>query len=195
MLQSSLGARRPINAGFSLIPLMVQRSALPMALICAVGLSGCSMQRTILSMSDKQDRMSKYQPKVAQVRVWFVREHNGTLNLTPVVRTVATKTMVDDALRELLNGPTDEEIANGLSSEIPRGTVLINVDDQGENIEVNLSKRFSNGGGSSLETRLEQLRRTMVDSVTNRKVYLDVEGKRLTEASGEGLEVKQPINM
>jgi spore germination protein GerM len=194
-LHSFVGDVRPIKNGFSLIPRMVRAGALPTALLCAIALSGCTMQRSILTMGGKNDRLTKYQPKFAQVRVWFVRERNGTLNLTPVVRTVATKSMVHDAINELLIGPTDEESADGLSSEIPRGTVLIGVDDSGENIELNLSQRFSNGAGTSLETRLEQLRRTIVDSVTNRKVYLDVEGKRLTEASGEGLEVKQPINM
>ena len=184
----------PINSLTRLVPQVVLAGIVLSMIGSAVILSGCS-DRTILSMETKEEHMRKIAPKFAQVRVWFVRDHNGTMNLIPVVRTVATRTMVHDAIQQLLQGPTDEEIATGLSSEIPKGTVLINVDEGGENVELNLSQRFSNGAGESLETRMEQLRRTITDSVNNRKVFLDVEGKRLTEASGEGLEVKQPINM
>ena len=100
-----------------------------------------------------------------------------------------------ECISELLYGPTQQEAQAGLGSEIPRGTVLIGVTKDDGRIELNLSRRFATGGEDSIATRLEQLRRTVAGAAGNRKVFLDVEGKRLTEAGGEGLEVKQPINM
>jgi len=49
-----------------------------------------------------------------------------------------------------------------------------------DDFEIDLSKRFASGGGeASMETRLEQLKRTVISVVGNRKVFLNVEGKRL----------------
>ena len=45
-----------------------------------------------------------------------------------------------------------------------------------------------------METRLEQLSRTVADAAGQSKVFLSVEGQRLSTYAGEGLEVKQPIN-
>jgi len=129
------------------------------------------------------------------VKVWFLKEKGGTLHLVPVVRNVAGKDKMRECISELLYGPSRQEEQAGLGSEIPRGTVLIGVTQGDGRIELNLSRRFATGGEDSLSTRLQQLRRTVAGAAGNRKVFLDVEGKRLTEAGGEGLEVKQPINM
>jgi spore germination protein GerM len=189
------GTDRPIKPCRLVTLPAVRVAALALTLVVAAGLSACT-QRTILSMhGDGTEGRSAHERKFAQVRIWFVKERKGALDLVPVVRTVSAKSMVHDAISELLLGPSKQEMADGLMSEIPRGTVLIGVNDTGADIELNLSRRFASGGGDSLETRLEQLRRTLSDSITNRKVYLDVEGKRLSEAAGEGLEIKQPINM
>ena len=83
-----------------------------------------------------------------------------------------------------------------MGSEIPKGTVLIGVaTDADGNIVIDLSQRFVTGGGiSSFEARMEQLRQTADLAAGGRKVFLNVEGQRLVQATGEGIEVKQPIN-
>jgi spore germination protein GerM len=91
----------------------------------------------------------------------------------------------------------DSRKSRGLSSEIPPGTALIKVsEDKGTgDITIDLSRRFVQGGGTdSFEARLEQVKRTVEGPAGGRPVYLNVEGQRLT-ASGDGLEVKQPINV
>ena len=88
------------------------------------------------------------------------------------------------------------ENASKTSSEIPVGTMLIKVSDDkaGGEITVDLSRRFVQGGGmDSFEARLEQVKRTIAGVAGGKPVYLNVEGERLT-ASGDGLEVRQPIN-
>mgnify|MGYP003384750319 CR=1 FL=1 len=126
--------------------------------------------------------------------VWFVRTVAGEPQLFAVKRKFQGRRL-ESSLQELINGPTDAELKDGVGSEIPRGTVLLGVHREGGAVEVDLSKRFAGGGGiSSLETRLEQVARTLKDAETKNDVFLGVEGKRLALLGGEGVEVKQPIN-
>ncbi len=103
---------------------------------------------------------------------------------------------VSFALTALLAGPGTESQDLRLSSEIPQGTTLIKVteDKSSGALTVDLSRPFVQGGGvDSFEARLEQVRRTVAGVAGQRAVYLNVEGERLS-ASGDGLEVKQPIS-
>jgi spore germination protein GerM len=165
-------------------------------LSATLSLAGCS-GRTILQ-EDKcpSARQSLGKHDDAKVAVWFVRASGADLKLVGVDREVNTNAdPMSEAIGCLLHGPLDGDKDNGLASEIPRGTILLGVQEVNDEIELNLSKRFTAGGeGTSLETRIEQLRRTIDPIASGRKVYLDIEGKRLSVTNGEGLEVKQPIN-
>lgn len=136
-------------------------------------------------------------PKRSQneVQVWFTKVNGADLQLVPVSRRLAKGDALEFAVEELLKGPTPAESDTGLASEIPKGAILLGSTHEGDDIELNLSKRFASGGGStSFTTRMEQLSRTVKDIAGTSSVYLNVEGERLLESSGDGLEVKQPIN-
>jgi spore germination protein GerM len=130
-----------------------------------------------------------------KIAVWFVRPaSNGDPKLASVSRTIRGADKLEEAVHELLEGPTAYEEHSGFGTEIPRGTIMIDLKRSPKSVELNLSRRFASGGGtSSFETRLEQLRRT-VASAADAPVYLNVEGKRLNVSEGEGIEIKQPIN-
>jgi len=168
---------------------MRKRSLIPQVVACAIfciALSSCT-SRTILSGadSDSGDRM----------KVWFVRQAGDELRLVPVWREASSSDRLKEAVEELLKGPTDEEMAAGLGSEIPRGTILLGTHPAGGDVELNLSRRFASGGGArSLETRIDQLSRTVADCAGGKKVFLSVEGERIYTAAGDGLEIKQPLN-
>lgn len=138
---------------------------------------------------------TKTEKKKKGITVWFCKANDDDIELVPVVR---SKTGTDDlhsAIDQLLMGPDNSEAENGLSSEIPKGTILLDIKEDGENIELNLSKRFSSGGGPlSIETRLKQLSKTVGTVVGDSKVYLNIEGTRLSAVGADGLEVTQPIN-
>lgn len=130
-----------------------------------------------------------------RVKVWFVKQADEELRLVPAWRAAAPRDRLENAVQELLKGPTDEELSSGLGSEIPRGTILLGIVPHGGDVDLNLSQRFASGGGArSLETRIEQLRHTVADAAGQKKVYLSVEGERIYTAAGEGLEIKQPLN-
>jgi spore germination protein GerM len=133
--------------------------------------------------------------ETASVKIWFIKEKDGQLEYVPVERSVSAKEKLKATVEALCQGPTGKEVEIGLASEIPKGTKVIDTKPSADGIELNLSKEFSSDGGSeSIETRLEQLGRTVSDAAQE-KVFLDVEGKRLSEAGGEGIEVRQPLNM
>ena len=130
-----------------------------------------------------------------RVSVWFVKPDSVGSKIMPVSRAWGHGDRLQQAVEDLLEGPSAKESSSGLASEIPRGTILLGVERKGKSVELNLSKRFATGGGSdSFETRLEQLRKTVAESAGPSDVFLSVEGKRLNISEGEGIEVHQPIN-
>lgn len=141
--------------------------------------------------------VGKYVPKSKSLNIWFVREEAGNLELTAVSRPKTSTDALTGALEELLQGPDRADYNSGIGTEIPRGTILLGVKRKDGGVEVNLSKRFAAGGGpTSLETRLQQLARTVKDiEGSNVDVFVNIEGERLTASSADGLEIAQPINI
>ncbi|CAD5944595.1 GerMN domain-containing protein [Planktothrix agardhii] len=94
------------------------------------------------------------------------------------------------ALDQLFAGASDP---NQLS-EIPKGTKLLNLTTNNDEVYVDLSPDFTQGGGSaSMIGRLGQIVYTSTTLNPNGKVWLSVAGKPLTILGGEGLEIPQPI--
>ena len=168
---------------------MRKQRLIPQVVACAIvcfSLTSCT-SRTVLSGTDTDsgDRL----------KVWFAKQAGDDLRLVPVWRQSSSSDRLKEAVEELLKGPSDQEIASGLGSEIPRGTILLGTAPAGNDVELNLSRRFASGGGArSLETRIDQLSRTVADCAGDKKVFLSVEGERIYTAAGEGLEIKQPLN-
>lgn len=164
----------------------------------AVLLTGCA-ERKILTGSAMPENPQAEQAVQAELlgnsaEIWFVKPGSESLELVKVNRKLAGKDKLEAALTELLRGPTGEEESQGLASEIPKGTILLGVRPLDDDYEIDLSRRFAaSGGGASMETRMEQLKRTVASVVGEHKVFLNVEGKRLV-ASSDGLEIQQPIN-
>ncbi|MDR3617564.1 MAG: GerMN domain-containing protein [Candidatus Obscuribacterales bacterium] len=131
--------------------------------------------------------------KEGKMRIWFARESKGSVQPYAVEREIDKKEPLRSAVNQLLQGPTEAESKTGIKSEVPVGTVLISLKKKDNVVELNLSRRFGAGGVDSIETRLQQLQLTIKEAAGHDKVFLDVEGKRLTSA-GDGLEVKQPLN-
>lgn len=127
--------------------------------------------------------------------VWFVKSQPSGLIFVSVVRKTGHGDRLKQAVEELLDGPSAVEEHSGLGTEIPRGTILIGVKRHENDVELNLSRRFATGGGStSFLTRLDQLKKTVTEPAGANNVYLSVEGHRLNVEEGEGIEIHQPIN-
>jgi spore germination protein GerM len=178
-------------------------------LAISLGLTGCQQRPTTArpnlpppSLKELQNQSLTVVESVpvpeGMVAVFFSRKTpNQSLLLHPVLRKVV---QYDDplttALSQLLAGPTPEEKAAGVYTEIPAQTKLLGLDRQSDGkIRINLSKDFLSGGGStSIQQRLAELRYTVRRVEKEKPVFLDIEGQELKVLGGEGLEVQEPIN-
>ncbi len=94
------------------------------------------------------------------------------------------------ALTELLKGPTAEEKTQGFYTEIPKGTKLLSLKQSNNTLTINLSRQFTDEGGStSVIQRVEELKQTVFSVDRTHKINVAVEGKPLEVLGGEGLEV------
>ena len=164
-------------------------------LVVSVSLLTSCNGRTILHGSRSVNRHAPVAVVNKRVNVWFVKPDSAGSKVVPVSRAWGHGDRLQQAVEDLLEGPSAKESSAGMASEIPRGTILLGVAHKGSAVELNLSRRFATGGGSdSFNTRLEQLRKTVAESAGSNDVFLSVEGKRLNISEGEGIEVHQPIN-
>lgn len=207
-----------------MIPLKNSLKHLVLGLFVAPLLCSCAGNRTILSEhsevreSKSVSAVTRFgdKTKIAPVErdallIWFVKNDGDKITYQPVARSyqpgsgseeqTPSLKAVEAAVNELVKGPTTDEEASGFGSEVPRGTVLISVAPTKDRsaIVVNLSKRFLSGSGAqSFGLRLEQLKRTVNEIVSHdsppKAVFLNVEGERLSQATGDGIDVAQPIN-
>ncbi len=77
---------------------------------------------------------------------------------------------------------------------IPPQTTLLSLNQTPEGIKIDLSKEFTEGGGSSaMISRLGQIIYTATSTDPSQPVWLSVQGEPLTVLGGEGLMVDQPI--
>ncbi|MFH0702960.1 MAG: GerMN domain-containing protein [bacterium] len=117
--------------------------------------------------------------------------------ILPVKRKIIqdkSKSRLKFAIEELLKGPTLIEQRFGYFTEIPEKTILLGIKETPEKIIINLSKDFEAGGGSqSMTLRLKQVIYTSINSVENKSVYLELNGKQVNYIGGEGVEVPYPL--
>jgi spore germination protein GerM len=169
------------------------------------------VEKSITNHSSTSPKPQQYH----QVRIYFSQQSTpNEIHHQPVPRTLplsarlnTTKSSADGhhnptltyVLLQLLKGPNDEESAQGLYSEIPKGTRLLGLNSTDKIITINLSKQFVAGGGShSMLARLSELTQTIKAALAksntpNASVYLQMDGKPLRTLGGEGLDIDEPI--
>jgi spore germination protein GerM len=111
--------------------------------------------------------------------------------VVPVARPVGDD--IEDALRALLEGVTEDEAGMGLSSTIPEGTSLLGVDVADGVAAVDLSRQFESGGGSlSMMGRVAQIVYTATSFDDVEAVRFLLEGVAIEFLGGEGLIIDEP---
>lgn len=131
------------------------------------------------------------------VSVYFIGQTNNEEVYKIVKRQYNVQTdgtKINFAVKSLLSGPTGQEKAKGIYSEVPQGTKLISIEEFPDKIIVNLSGDFEQGGGTDgLYKRLYQLIKT-ANKNTSLDVYLKINGKQVDVIGGEGIMISQPLN-
>lgn len=143
-----------------------------------------------------QEEQNENVPK-AYVKVYFIGQNANKDEVYKVVKreyNISEGTKLKAAITNLLSGPSKEERAKGIYSEIPKGTKLISLEETPSKVIINLSGDFEQGGGTDgLYKRLYQLIKTS-NKNSAQNVYLYINGKQVEVIGGEGLMINQPLN-
>ncbi|MEH2232557.1 MAG: GerMN domain-containing protein [Nostoc sp.] len=137
---------------------------------------------------------STRQPANEQIpNVYWLRPKDKNVTLVPQpvkVASVLPNQALEAAFQSLLAGPTEGTD----STTIPKGTKLLGLKAENNEVHVNLSEDFTSGGGStSMMGRVGQVVYTATTLNPKAKVYIDVNGKPLDVLGGEGVEIQQPL--
>ncbi|HYW19440.1 MAG TPA: GerMN domain-containing protein [Nodularia sp. (in: cyanobacteria)] len=125
--------------------------------------------------------------------VYWLKPNATSFDLVPQpVKIAATQPnqVLETAFQSLLAGPTEGTD----STTIPKGTKLLGLKSENDEVHVNLSEDFTTGGGSaSMIGRIGQVVYTATTLDPKAKVYIEVNGQQLDILGGEGLELEQPL--
>lgn len=129
-----------------------------------------------------------------KAQVYWLNTVNNKVEVVPSAIALNNAGSKDDILKSafnrLLAGPTD----SALTTTIPTGTKLRNLSVDTNGVRVDLSKEFTDGGGSaSMTGRVAQVLYTASTLDPKAKVWISVEGKPLEVLGGEGLMLDQPM--
>ncbi len=130
------------------------------------------------------------------VTVYYIAAaKDGSAVFRKIQREYKSGNKLEIAIRELLEGPSYKEKQLGAYTEIPKGTKLLGVEEQGNNLIINLSSDFQYGGGTdSIYSRMRQLIKTVLANSKNKNIYLYLDGKQVDIIGGEGIMVTQPLS-
>lgn len=128
------------------------------------------------------------------VEIYGVQDNNGQLQLVAQPVQIPTTNEPTQVLTTAFDQLLNSFPAQNAGSEIPKDTKLLKLTTENDNVYVDLSPEFTQGGGSaSMTGRLGQVIYTATTLNPNAKVFLSVGGQPLKVLGGEGLEVPQPV--
>jgi spore germination protein GerM len=157
-----------------------------------VSCSGSNSVHLIAANQLPADLYGKPNPggaRTQQFVVYFIRGNR----LVPQNRTASSSlTIAQQAMRELLKGPTPEEQADGLSTAIPANAALLSVEVDSQKVAtVNLSQEFEQAAEPrAAPFRFAQIVYTLTEPSDVDNVRFFVEGGAVTAIDQDG----SPVN-
>ena len=131
------------------------------------------------------------------VKVYLTKylESEGAFTLVPVSRSAeASDSPLEDTLKTLLRGTTDDEDSQNYSTSIPGGVILLRVVVKDGIATIDYNRNIESGAGKALmESRIYQIIYTATEFETVKKVQILVDGKALSNFAGQGIDLSQPV--
>ena len=117
-------------------------------------------------------------------------------HVAAVTRTVPNTTEVaQEAIKALLEGPTEAEENSGMLTEIPKGTKFLGLSIADGIAVVDFSGEYEAGGGSlSMTMRLAQVVFTLTQFPEVEGVSFKLDGVPVEVFGGEGIMLDKPVN-
>ncbi|HOK56977.1 MAG TPA: GerMN domain-containing protein [bacterium] len=134
------------------------------------------------------------------VYIFLVKQEKDKTIVKPVIRKIkyyrGIENKIENTMRELIKGPTEEEKKNGFSTSLNENTRILDLKIEGDTLNLNFSKEVEEGGGTLLmETRIAQIVYTGTQFPEIEKIRFLIEGNTIKYFSGEGITiVEKPVS-
>ena len=139
----------------------------------------------------------KLQPTELQPQAYWLQIVNDKIQLVPQATHSQPENSPELALKSALNDLFQGSLNSKLTTTIPAGTRLLSLRITEAGIYIDVSREFSQGGGTtSMVYRVAQVLYTVTSLDYQAKVFLSVEGQPLDEdhpLGGEGLILRYPL--
>lgn len=171
------------------LPIRPAATVVMLGALLAAGCDGGSPPETAAGSTGTT--AAETRPVMSSVAVYLLRDGK----VSPVRRTIeSTPAIARAALTELLEGPTADERAYGLSTAIPSGTALRDISLSDGVATLDLDGTFDDGGGSaSMLARVAQIVATLTRFPTIQRVAFRIDGEPVETVGGEGVVVDPPV--
>ena len=154
------------------------------------------LKKGTVSTITESSSVVKVQPAKLSPQVYWLEIIDNRILLVPKTTNIATDSpeiALQDSLTQLLSQSPDSE----LTTTIPQQTHLLGLQVNDNEIYIDLSRNFSQGGGSSsMIYRVAQVLYTATSINPQAQVFLSIEGQPLNEnypLGGEGLILEYPL--
>lgn len=149
-------------------------------------------QNSSLNIQNEDEKISKKE-NLKNVKIYISDAKGNLRSVNRICDTSKEKSCFAFAINELIKAPTNWEKSKGFSSEIPTNTKILSLRETNDNIKIDLSSEFEQGGGTeSTYTRIKQIIKT-ARSNTKLPVFLYINGRHAEVIGGEGIMIKQPL--
>jgi spore germination protein GerM len=154
-------------------------------------------EKSVVSVTTSPTTLNNSSQQV-QPHVYWLRSDRNKLTL--VAKSLPSNTDNSGLPQQVLTIAVQKLLAakpsENLSSTIPKGTKLLNLQVRSDGVHVDLSPEFRSGGGStSMIYRVAQVIYTASSLDPNQKVFISVGGQSIDDnhpLGGEGLTLRQP---
>lgn len=144
----------------------------------------------------KDDAKENAQPE-RLVKIYLIRIDDRTerISMNPVSRTVKGEPSVQQALAELIKGPTASEKRRGLLTAVPPDLRVRSVSVKNRTAEIDFNGAIEqNAAGSVLIGRMDQIVMTATGIGGVDSVIIKINGRRRQTLGGDGLSIGGPLH-
>ncbi len=134
------------------------------------------------------------------VYIFLIRQENNKIIVEPVKRKIKyynkIEKRIENTMKELIKGPTEDEKEKGFYTCLNGNTKILNLNIEGDTLNLNFSKEVEEGGGTLLmEARIAQIVCTATQFPEIQKVRFLIEGEPKKYFSGEGITIiEKPVS-
>lgn len=158
-------------------------------------------QEDISEKPAKSESVEKEEPKKTPekelIKVYFVKfnEKSEKMLMAPVTRKVSRDLPLENAMRELIKGPTAAEKKRGILTAVPSNLRIHGIRLRGDTAEIDFNGAIEQGAsGSVLINRIDQIVYTATQFPKVRSIVIKINGRSRQTLGTDGLSIGGPLH-